>query len=337
MTTVSCPKPMHHPITRTTTLCILVATSFIAAVMPATAGETPAAYPSRPIKIMIGFAPGGSTDAPMRVLAEKAGAILQQPIVIENKPGVGGTLPAQNLQSAAPDGYTLGIASAGVYRLPYTNDIKWDPAKDLSYVIGLTGYAFGIVVPASSPIKTLKDYVAQARANPGKLTYSTPGIATTNHLTMEQLSRQFKIELNHIPYKGSADSLQALMRGLVDSAAETSAFVPFVDSGKMRLIAVWGNKRMARYPDVPTLKESGADIVQTSPWGLVGPRGLDPVIVVKLHDAFKQAMETKEFKDVLARYEMEPDYKSAKDYRDFAIDSMKREKDILDALGLSRK
>jgi tripartite-type tricarboxylate transporter receptor subunit TctC len=193
------------------------------------------------------------------------------------------------------------------------------------------------VVPASSPIKTLQDYVAQARANPGKLTYGTPGIATTNHLTMEQISRHFRIQLNHIPYKGSAESLQAIVGGQVDSAAETSAFVPYVDSGKLRLIAVWGDRRMARYPGVPTLKESGVDIVQTSPWGLVGPRGLDPAIAARLHDAFKQAMETKEFKDVLARYEMEPGYRSAKDYRAFAVDAMKREKEILDALGLSRQ
>jgi tripartite-type tricarboxylate transporter receptor subunit TctC len=303
------------------------------AALPAHAQET---YPSRPIKIMIGFAPGGSTDAPMRVLAEKAGAILKQPIVIENKPGVGGTIPVQSLQSAAPDGYTLAIAPAGVYRLPYTNDIKWDPAKDLSYIIGLTGYAFGIVVPASSPIRTLKDYVAQARAKPGTLTYSTPGVATTNHLTMEQVSRQFGIQLNHIPYKGSAESLQAIVSGQVDSAAETSAFVPYVDAGKLRLIAVWGDKRMARYPDVPTLKESGVDIVQTSPWGLVGPRGLDPAIAARLHDAFKEAMQTKAFKDVLARYEMVPDYKSPKDYRAFALDAMKREKEILGVLGLAR-
>src|SRR5690606_27254479 len=126
-----------------------------------------------------------------------------------------------------------------------------------------------------------------ARAHPRELTYSTPGIATTNHLTMEQISRQFKIELNHIPYKGSAESLQALVSGQVDSAAETSAFVPYVDSGKFRLLVVWGDKRMPRYPNVPTLKESGVNIVQTSPWGLVGPRGLDPAISAKLHDAFK--------------------------------------------------
>jgi tripartite-type tricarboxylate transporter receptor subunit TctC len=317
-------------------LAAALGTAAMLAASPAHAQEKPDAYPSRPIKIMIGFAPGGSTDAPMRVLAEKAGAILKQPIVIENKPGVGGTIPVQSLQSAAPDGYTLAIAPAGVYRLPYTNDIKWDPAKDLSYIIGLTGYAFGIVVPAGSPIKTLKDYVAQARAKPGTLTYSTPGVATTNHLTMEQVSRPFGIQLNHIPYKGSAESLQAIVSGQVDSAAETSAFVPYVDAGKLRLIAVWGDKRMARYPDVPTLKESGVDIVQTSPWGLVGPRGLDPAIAARLHDAFQEAMQSKAFKDVLARYEMEPDYKSPKDYRAFALDAMKREKEILGVLGLAR-
>ncbi|HEY1091426.1 MAG TPA: tripartite tricarboxylate transporter substrate binding protein [Burkholderiaceae bacterium] len=301
------------------------------------AQEKPDAYPSRPIRVMIGFAPGGSTDAPMRVLAEKAGAILKQPIVIENKPGAAGVIPTQILQSAPRDGYTLAIAPAGVYRLPATTDLKWNPATDLSYVIGLTGYAFGMVVSADSPIKTLQDYVAQAKAKPGQLTYSTPGVGTTNHLTMEQISRQFGIALNHIPYKGSAESLQGLMAGQVDSAAETSAFVPQVDAGKLRLIAVWGDKRMARYPDVPTLRESGVNIVQTSPWGLVAPKGLDPVIAAKLHAAFKQAMETREFKEVLARFDMEPDYRSPKDYQAFAVESMRREKEILDTLGLSRK
>ncbi|MDM0066461.1 tripartite tricarboxylate transporter substrate binding protein [Variovorax sp. J31P207] len=301
------------------------------------ADERPEAYPSRPIHVMLGFAPGGSTDAPMRVLAQKVGTILKQPVVIENKPGAGGVIPTQNLQAATPDGYTLAIAPASVYRLPYTQGIKWDPSKDLSYVIGLTGYAFGIVVPAGSQIKNLNDFVAYAKANPGKLTYSTPGVGTTNHLTMEQVSRHYGVTLNHIPYKGSAESLQAIVAGQVDSAAETSAFVPYVDSGKLRLIAVWGSKRMSRYPDVPTLKESGLNIVQTSPWGLVGPKGMDPVISAKLHDAFRQAMETKEFKDVLGRFDMEPDYKSPKAYQAFAVESMKREKEILDVLGLSQK
>ena len=323
-----------HSTARTMTALGLIASMFT---MPIQAQERPDAYPSRPIKVMIGFAPGGSTDGPMRVLAEKVGGLLKQTVIIENKPGAGGVIPTQQLQSTAPDGYTLAIAPANVYRLPYTSGIKWDPAKDLTYVIGITGYAFGIVVPASSPIKTLQDLVDHAKARPGQLSYSTPGIATTNHLTMEQISRQFGIQLNHIPYKGSADSLQAVLSGQVDSAAETSAFVPFVDAGKLRLVVVWGAKRLARYPDVPTLKESGVNIVQNSPWGLVAPKGLDPAITSKLHDAFKQAMETREFKEVLAKYDMETDYRSQKDFQAFAVDAMKREKATIEALGLGQK
>src|SRR5574337_441947 len=155
------------------------------------------AYPTRPIKIVIGFPPGGSTDTPMRVLAESVGKVLKQPVIIENRPGAGGTLPGIVMQSSSNDGYTLAIAAAGIYRLPYTQDLKWDPAKDLTYIIGLTGYAFGIVVPASSPVKTWPDYVTAAKAKSGEITYGTPGVATTQHLTMEQISRRAGIKLNH--------------------------------------------------------------------------------------------------------------------------------------------
>lgn len=294
-------------------------------------------WPVRPIKIVIGFAPGGSTDTPMRVLAESVSRILKQAVVIENKPGAGGTLPAIALQTAPNDGYTLGIASLGVYRLPYTTDLKWDPAKDLTYIIGLTGYSFGIVVPASSPIKTWQDYVAVAKAKPGELSYGTPGVATTNHLTMEQISRMAGIKLNHIPYKGSGETMLALTAGQINSAAETSAWAPFVKEGKMRLLVTWGDKRMASFPQVPTLKEVGIPLVQTSHWGLVAPKGMDPAIVAKLHDVFKYAMEQPEFKQALARYDMEPEYRSSKDFHQFAVDTMKQEKETLDALGLSRK
>lgn len=314
------------------TLAALLATG----AQTAAAQDTSAAWPTRPIKIMVGFPPGGSTDAPVRVLAEAVSKILKQPVIVENKTGAGGTLPAVALQSVASDGYTLGISSLGINRLPYTTDLKWNPATDLSYIIGLSGYAFGIVVPSTSPIKTWADYVAAAKASPGRFTYSTPGVATTNHLTMERISRSAGISLNHIPYKGSADSLQALLAGHVDSAAETSAFMPFVKDGKMRLIVTWGAQRMANAPDVPTLKEVGIPLVQTSAWGLIGPKGLDPAIVAKLHAAFKAAMEQPEFKQVLARYEMEPGYMSPVEFQRFTVESMKQEREILEALGLAK-
>ncbi|QFZ86242.1 tripartite tricarboxylate transporter substrate binding protein [Variovorax paradoxus] len=319
--------------TRTRTFACLLALG-AAFAQPASAQET---YPARPIKIVIGFAPGGSTDTPMRVLADSVSRILKQPVVIENRPGAGGTLPGIVMQSSSKDGYTLGIASLGIYRLPYTTDVKWNPATDLTYIIGLTGYSFGIVVPSTSPIKTWQDYVAAAKARPGELTYGTPGVATTNHLTMEQISRKAGIKLNHIPYKGTGETMQALMGSQIESAAETSAWAPFVKDGKMRLLVTWGSKRMESFPDAPTLHEVGIPLTQTSHWGLVGPKGMDPAIVTKLHDAFKQAMHQPEFKRALARYDMEPEYRSPADFHKFAIDTMKQEKEILDLLGLSRK
>lgn len=306
------------------------------AALPLRAQEK-AVWPTRPIKLLVGFPPGGSTDGPVRLLAEMASRILKQPVIVENRVGAGGTMPAIALQSSAADGYTLGISSAGINRLPYTTGVKWNPATDLTYIIGLTGYAFGIVVPSDSPIQTWADYVAAAKANPGKLTYSTPGVATTNHLTMEQISKRAGITLNHIPFKGSSESLQALLGGHVVSAAETSAWAPFVREGKMRLIVTWGTKRMTGFPDVPTLKEVGVPVSQTSPWGLIAPKGLDPAIAATLHDAFKFAMEQPTFTQALARYEMEPAYLSGANFQKHTVQAMRQEKEVLDALGLSNK
>lgn len=301
------------------------------------AAEPIASFPSRPIKILVGFPPGGSTDGPMRVLAEHASKSLKQPIVIENKSGAGGTLPAVALQSAPNDGYTLAVTSLGIFRLPYTAGIKWDPVKDLTYVIGLTGYAFGIVVPAASPIQNWQDFVSHARARPEQISYGTAGTASTQHLTMERVSRAAGIKLTHVPYKGTAETMQALLGGQIDAGAETSAWAQFVRDGKMRLIVTWGPRRMAGFPNVPTLKEVGIPISQTSQWGLIAPKGTDPAILARLHDAFKQAMEAPEFRQALARFEMEPEYRNSKDFRQFAVETMKQEKVILEQLGLIKR
>jgi len=328
-------RPSARGVTRRRALALLSAVPL--SELPVAFAQNKDAWPSRPIKILVGFAPGGSTDAPVRVLADTVSRILKQPVIVENRPGAGGTLPAVALQSAMKDGYTLGISSAGISRLPFTTELKWNPAKDLTYIIGLTGYAFGIVVPAASPIKTWTDYVASAKANPGALSYGTPGTATTNHLTMERVSQKAGIRLNHIPFKGSAESLQALLAGHIDSAAETSAWAPFVRDGRLRLLVTWGPRRMAGFSQAPTLKEVGVPLSQASPWGLIGPRGLETGIASRLHDAFKFAMEQPEFTQALARYDMEPSYMGSRDFQAFAEQSMAQEKDILDALGLSRK
>ena len=224
-------------------------------------------FPVKPIKLVIAFPAGGPTDITMRALADNAGRILGQPVIVENKPGAGGTLPAQTLQSSAADGYTVGQIPLGVFRLPYTTKINWDPIKDITYVINVTGYAFGIVVPAASPLKNWADFVAWAKANPGKLSYGSTGTMTSPHLTTELIAQQAGIELLHVPYKGSADLMQSILGGNIMAAADSTGFAPQVEAGKLRVLNTWGAERLAKFPDAPTLKELGLDIVQNSPFG----------------------------------------------------------------------
>ena len=223
-----------------------------------------------------------------------------------------------------------------MFRLPYTTKINWDPVKDISYVINLTGYAFGIAVPADSPFKTWNDFVAYAKANPGKLTYGSTGTLTSPHLTTELIAQKAGIQLQHVPYKGSADLSQAVLSGHLMALADSTGFAPLVEAGKLRVLNTWGEKRLAKFPDAPTLKELGLDIVQNSPFGIGAPKGTPPEVVKKLHDAFKQAMEEPSYVAALGRYDMLPIYMSSADYTKFAQTTFAREKALIEKLGLAK-
>lgn len=294
------------------------------------------AFPVKPIKLVIAFPAGGPTDITMRSLADNAGKVLGQPVIVENKPGAGGTLPAQALQTAPADGYTLAQIPLGVFRLPYTTKINWDPIKDISYVINVTGYAFGIVVPTDGPIKNWNDFVAYAKANPGKLSYGSTGTMTSPHLTTELIAQRLGLQLNHVPYKGSADLAQAIVGGHLMAAADSTGFAPLVESGKLRVLNTWGEQRLAKFPDAPTLKELGLDLVQNSPFGIGAPRGTSPDVVKKLHDAFKKAMEDPSYVQALGRYDMLPIYMDSAQYMKFAQDTFAREKALVEKLGLAK-
>lgn len=293
-------------------------------------------FPNKPLKLQIAFPAGGPTDITMRQLADNAGKILGQPVVIENKPGAGGTLPAQQLQTSPADGYTLAQVPLGVFRLPYTTKINWDPVKDIAYVINVTGYAFGIVVPTDSPIKTWADFVAYAKANPGKLSYGSTGTLTSPHLTTELIAQKLGIQLNHIPYKGSAELSAAITGGHIMAAADSTGFAPLVQAGKLKVLNTWGEKRLDKFADAPTLKELGIDIVQNSPFGIGAPRGTPPEVVAKLHEAFKKAMEEPSYVAALARYDMLPMYMSPQQYTKFAQETFATEKALVEKLGLAK-
>jgi tripartite-type tricarboxylate transporter receptor subunit TctC len=293
-------------------------------------------FPARPIKLLVAFPAGGPTDITMRSLADNASKVLGQPVIVENKPGAGGTLPAQQLQTSAADGYTLAQIPLGVFRLPYTTKINWDPVKDIAYVLNVTGYAFGLVVPTDSPLKSWTHFVGWAKANPGRLTYGSTGTLTSPHLTMELIAQKLGLQLQHVPYKGSADLMQAILGGHIMAAADSTGFAPQVEAGKLRVLNTWGEQRLAKFPDAPTLKELGLDLVQNSPFGIGAPRGTPPAVVKRLHDAFKQAMEQEAYKTTLARYDMVPMYMSTAGYSKFAQDTFAREKALVEKLGLAK-
>jgi tripartite-type tricarboxylate transporter receptor subunit TctC len=313
----------------------LAATAALLAAPSVRAQQAPA-WPTQPVKLLIAFPAGGPTDITMRVLAENASKAIGQPVVIENRPGAGGTLPAQALQQAKPDGYTLAQIPLGVFRLPYTTKITWDPVKDISYILGITGYAFGVVVPADGPLKTWADFVAYAKANPGKLAYGSTGVLTSPHLTMEDIAQRLGLELNHIPYKGSADLMQSILGGQIMAAADSTGFAPHVASGKLRVLNTWGEQRLAKFPDVPTLKELGIPLVQASPYGLGGPKGMETALVQRIHDAFRAAMEQPSHVEALAKYDQQLMPMNPTQYSRFAEETFKRERALVDKLGLAK-
>ena len=303
---------------------------------PGLANAQGATFPTRPIKLIVAFPAGGPTDITMRSLADNASKILGQTVIVENKPGAGGSLPAQQLQSSPADGYTVAQIPLGVFRLGYTTKINWDPVRDIAYVLNVTGYAFGIVVPASSPFKTWADFVAYAKANPGRLTYGSTGTLTSPHLTTELIAQKAGIELQHVPYKGSADLMLAVVSGQLMAAADSTGFAPQVEAGKLRVLNTWGEKRLEKFPDAPTLKELGYDIVQNSPFGIGAPKGTPPEVIKRLHDAFKKAMEEPSYVAALGRYDMLPNYMGSADYTRFAQSTFVREKALIEKLGLGK-
>jgi tripartite-type tricarboxylate transporter receptor subunit TctC len=213
----------------------------------------------------------------------------------------------------------------------------WDPEKDFTYIIGLYSYAFGLVVPGDSQFKSWKEVVAFAKANPGKLNFATPGAASSLHMGMERLMRESGIKLTHVPFKGSLEANTAVAGGHVNMGASGSSTKPLVDAGKIRIIQMWTSKRTKSFPDIPTLREDGFAFDVDSPVGLAGPKGMDPKIVAKIHDAFKKALDEPASLEVLAKFDMNASYKSTADYKAYISDTVKSEREILEAIGLARK
>ena len=310
-----------------------------AAALLAPAGAALAqAYPAKPITLIVPWPAGGSTDRHMRLLAEIASKHLGQNIIVENKPGAGGTLgPGTMALTAKPDGYTIAQFPMGMLRVPHMQKTAWNPLTDFSYIIGVSGYTFGFTVRADSPYKSFNEYIEAARKAPGKVDYGSTGIGTSPHLLMEELAENAKVQLTHVPFKGNADLQQALLGGHVSAQSDATGWDKFVDGGQMRLLLTFGEQRTKRWPNVPTAKELGYNVVSSSPYGIVGPKGMDPAVMKTLHDAFKKAMDDPRHQELMEQLNQQVWYRSGEDYRKWAAETFQRDKALIERLGLAMK
>jgi tripartite-type tricarboxylate transporter receptor subunit TctC len=295
-------------------------------------------FPERPVTLIVPWPAGGGTDVAMRSLAEATSKHLGQRIVIENRGGASGTLGATWLaRNGRPDGYVVTQMPITVFRLPHMTKTDFDPMNDFTWIINLTGYTFGVVVRSDAPFKTWQDLIAYARANPGKFTYGTPGAGTSLHITMEDIAQREGIRFLHVPFKGNADATAALLGGHIMASAVSTGWAELIDAGRLRLHVTWGAQRTKRWPNVPTLKELGYPIVSTSPYGIAGPKGMDPKVVKVLHDAFKKGLEDAAFQKTLERLDQqEYFYMNSEDYARYAKKTFEEEKATVERMGLKQ-
>ncbi len=292
-------------------------------------------FPSRPITIIVPYAPGGTTDILGRAFAASMGKTLGQTVIVENKPGAGGTMGILDMRTAKPDGYRLTLVPVSVFRQPHVQKVQYDPIDGLTYIASFSAYDFILGVAADSPYKTLQDVVADAKKHPNEVNYGTPGRNTGNHVAGALLARAAGVEMTHVPFKGDSEAINALLAGHIKTAILTNGILTFMESGKVRALAVASEKRPAAFAQVPTFKEAGFDVVIPSPLGIAGPKGLPQPIVEKLDAAVKAALDDPEVKKTMAIYGVRSDYRDHKAYTAFAREMFAREKKIVTGLGLT--
>jgi tripartite-type tricarboxylate transporter receptor subunit TctC len=306
--------------------------------LPASVGMAQAsdAFPSKTITLWVPWPAGGATDGTLRLLAEIAGRHLGQRVVIENRGGAGGTLVMPVLQTAAPDGYTIAQMPQTVFRAPWMQKVLWDPIRDTTPIIQLSGVTFGLLTNPHNGIETLDDMFAVARTKPRRLTVATNGVGTTPHMLMDQLMAAKGLTYIHIPYKGTSEQMLAVASGQVDMGVNSSGFAPHVDNGQLRLIAVFSELRSKRWPQTPTLTELGFPLAATSPYGLAGPNGMPAAIVRTLHDAFKIALFDPVHVAELEKFDQTPDYLGPAEYGRAMKKAYAEEKRNVERLGLNK-
>jgi len=297
-------------------------------------------YPTKPIQILVGFAPGGTTDVIIRALGQEAKKYLGHEIIIVNKPGAAGMVSAAQVVTAKPDGYTLGGAPSSPFTItPFLQDLTFDPVEETTPILSFAKFNSGILVKSDGPFKTLKDFLEYAKQNPAKATYGHPGVGTRPHLVMGAMAARDGIKINFVAFPGDAPATTALLGGHIMAMGGSGGFwVPHVQAGTLRLVAVMEEERDELFPEVPTIVELGYPYALPLVVFLYGPKGLPEAIIKKLEDAFNKASQSPVFREVAKNNSL---YAKKNMFREELLKFLRTEKaksgDIIKRLGLGKK
>ncbi len=313
---------------------LLVAAVFCVYVPTAGAG---ADFPKKPITIVVPYSSGGGTDLQARALASVADKYFGQPGVVVKKPGGGGAVGAAYVAKSRPDGYTLLYAVPAVVVIkPFMSKVPYK-FEDLEPVMRVNDAPRILVVGSQQPWKTLEEFLAYAKANPGKVKYGSAGPGTTTHIAMEGFAYKAGIKLTHVPFKGCAKAIAAVLGGHVAMfGAIPSECFQYISSGKMRALAVFSEERLPELPDVPTLKEKGIDFSDSSTRALFVPKGTPPEIKAALHDGFKQTIEDKSFVALFKKLGEPISYMNGDEFNKILTQQKDFYGKVLEAIGLKK-
>jgi len=295
-------------------------------------------WPDKPIRMLVGYPPGGGTDTVARVLAQQLGKQLKQPVVVENRAGASGTIATQQVVRSEPDGYTVLFATASpLTGAPLTvKGLAYDPMNDLIPVSRIGGGPFILVAHPAFPPNTLPELVAYARAHPGEVNYASPGVMTANYFFSEQLNMDAGIKTVHVPYKGSAALLNDVMAGQVQYTLDTpGTTLPLIKSGKLKALAIFSDKRLDRAPDIPTAKEGGfPNMVGGSWYGLLLPKDTPPEIVDALYQATKVALSGEDVRHAMEERDVIIEGSTPEEFRSYLHAEFKRWQGVTEKLGI---
>ena len=300
--------------------------------LPAIAAEPASTFPTRPITLIVPTGAGGSMDAMARAVAEEARKRLGQPVVVENKPGAGNTMAAIAMKSAEPNGYTLGLISCATLKQPLVTKAQYDPMKDLTFISRISDFALVVAVRADAPFKSVADLVDKSKDS--GLFYGTAGKYNSPHLATIRLANATGANWTNVPFKSDVDAITALLGGDVQFVASSNSVLPFIESGKLRGLGVFADKRAAgRLKAIPTISEQGFAVVDTCPFGIMGPKGLDPSIVEKLDAVFKEAVDAAGVRVTAGKLGFEPDYADSANFDRWARQSFESDRVLFRKLG----